>query len=842
MGIELQDDPDIFDFHIHLDERHTPDPIQWTDWVILSYALITILVMIFGNMILFIVKNRSPIVRSKNLTILFLMTFAAIVHITAVLMNEIFRPPERVIVENIELNKTDNGFEVIELSFDSDDSDSDGNSLEFFHSNISCVVMFFWMEMFFGLSFYLALLMLRLQILTHCIANDVEVAIAHLRKKTAIRLLYVALFLLPMYMLCLFISVRGLAKFALFPIEPAQKERELEILSDNQTYQYHGTLHKITCETALIYKIILISILLFYVCYIMRLARIVSKSDFVVDYSSSAVHIVIFAVPAIVVAGLLNFMHTLTYAIGRDLFVVIVISLHLFSYLRIALPGLGSYIYKHTCDDNQPEDDAFDDLMIIQNRAELTRKREMRSLHVTVESLSSNNLVAQLFYEYAIDTEKDTRYVFVKLSNSIDHATLYAKYDPDLIKNIVSCIRRLEVMEKLIKGMYKKTHESDIHGNPGIDNTSLLLQIQDVDFSLSEPSELESISLLGKDIYEEYFCKKQGQKKKININDKTVEGFALFGSSKSKGNWTSDSLFKVKHTLQIALVNRFSNDFSKDPGIICKLQEQTKRDKKKIINLVDLGLVSKETLMKIAADIQGGEACFANLFGDDFISEYNESNTNAKKNLSSVNITRGNAKDFTLESDDSDFEADKEDYMIPKRNSDELYESETEEYFDNLFDDEPRIDITTNSNIPHVFCCCVSFSVVSLGDSREAQEDSDKQFHNAINTYQEMEGFQHTEKFDTGFKKLFDEKIVRTKEGHFLYPSFFSAFTHFWYHLYLWIILPLHKWGSIQWVCKSLRRIELSRRLCIRCCPGFWGNIIDELTPRSSNVVKLLDE
>jgi len=93
MSYSLDDEPDILDIHIHLDERHAPDEIGASDWVILGIACSLVLMMLVGNFFLVILRNTSPIVRSKNIPLINLMTLASIIHIGAVLMNEIFLLP-----------------------------------------------------------------------------------------------------------------------------------------------------------------------------------------------------------------------------------------------------------------------------------------------------------------------------------------------------------------------------------------------------------------------------------------------------------------------------------------------------------------------------------------------------------------------------------------------------------------------------------------------------------------------------------------------------------------------------------------------------------------------------
>ena len=485
MSYEVDGDPDILDIHVHLDERHAPDSIGASDWVILGIACSVVLMMIFGNFFLLILRNTSPVARSKNIPLVNMMTLAAVIHIGSVLMNEIFLLPHRNIRTTILLNTTDSNDPLTGLFF-SQDSWQVGiprvgdNQIEiqtqggdgFMGSNLACVFFYFWLEYFWGLSFYLSILALRLLILLNSSYKNMRLALVHLRKKFAIRALYIALFLLPMYTLAMFITVRNVSHMTLYPSSQKDSEEwyqnsqrvEEEILhildpltehsspviyagidvekmkqrnhvlnprdylmidsrededipndlddTGGETY-FFGVLNHASCETDPIFKLILIAILTGYAIFLFVMARKLVKSDLDFGYMSSTIHIVYMSIPLMLVAAILHFTHALTYRWGRFLFVLSVLWLHAFGYIRIVAPGLGRPLYTLFCGSSGDANSDPEDPMMSQVKkvsasglvaeAMHTNKKNFLSNHgyqLNTGVLNSSSLLADRFYDY----------------------------------------------------------------------------------------------------------------------------------------------------------------------------------------------------------------------------------------------------------------------------------------------------------------------------------------------------------------------------------------------------------------------------------------------------------
>jgi hypothetical protein len=380
MGILEDDRPDIIDFHIHLDERHPPDPIGWSDWLVVGIAGFAVITILFGNLFLFILRNTSPAARAKNIPIVFAMSYASIVHIAAVLLNEIFLIPQRATVVTYILNSQDTSSKDNDMYADVVGTDStisliDSASSGFFSSNFACVFLYFWVEYFMGLSFFLSMIALRLIILLNVASRDMRLAMIHLRKKFAIRTLYISMFMLPMFTLALYISTRGIAHMTLYTDEtddavyfPHTKEtfdwiESRSMRREEGTDAEDGATKWVTvrtsCETPMAFKMALILILGFYGCILLGLSRKLVCTNLDFDYTSSTLDIVYLAVPVLCICGFVHFLHALTYHWGRFIFVAPIIILHLFSYLRIVLPDMGGPMRKLFCGSTESDDMAI---------------------------------------------------------------------------------------------------------------------------------------------------------------------------------------------------------------------------------------------------------------------------------------------------------------------------------------------------------------------------------------------------------------------------------------------------------------------------------------------------
>ena len=195
-NVNYDGEPDVLDIHIHLDERHLPDPVGPSDWVVLGIACFVMGSMLVGNIILMSIKNRSMAAKSKNIPIVLAMSMASIIHSTSVLLNEIFFLPMRVVTDEYILNQTARSVEgppppSSSMAESYPSHSGPGGILE---KDWTCVWMYFWLEYFFGLSFFLSLLALRLIILLNAASKNMRIAVIHLRKKFAIRTLYILMF------------------------------------------------------------------------------------------------------------------------------------------------------------------------------------------------------------------------------------------------------------------------------------------------------------------------------------------------------------------------------------------------------------------------------------------------------------------------------------------------------------------------------------------------------------------------------------------------------------------------------------------------------------------------
>jgi hypothetical protein len=686
MGILEDDKPDILDFHIHLDERHPPDPIGWSDWVLVGLAAVTVICMLFGNLFLFILRNTSPGARAKNIPIVFSMSYASIIHIAAVLLNEIFLIPQRATVVTYILNSPDTSKDDVYSTDASTISLIDSASAGFFSSNFACVFLYFWIEYFMGLSFFLSMIALRLIILLNVASRDMRLAMIHLRKKFAIRTLYISMFMLPMFTLALFISTRGIAHMTLYTDEPdsyfphtkeafdwieSKSTRREEDAEDNIKWVTVRT----SCETPMGFKMTLILILGFYVCILLILSRKLVRTNLDFDYTSSTLDIVYLAIPVLCICAIVHFLHALTYHWGRFIFVSLIIILHLFSYLRIVLPDMGGPMRKLFCGGTESDmakgmspyspshrhGGSYGEmrnlssitLFSTDSRSFIDGSQKSSMAHLTSDLLISSPILSDQFYRFCIlaGTNLSCCFragTFIHGSSSEDHlfrelGTTMSSNCKNIrnagiprttdVENIVQCITELSTLVTVIESLPSIDREerrdtlvsrdNRENGDGIVSSTPDLLLVDcDIIFTSFDTHRLKPISRLGTEIKTVFFTPSNELPPLINMQHNGVPDFKASWNMTSINLWNSGSVYKIREVLQAFLINEFGDAF-----VFSRSNLDTKKEVsdtvKTMRNLLAEGMVTKECLREILGSLET-DGNYQAVFGNTGASKYDD--------------------------------------------------------------------------------------------------------------------------------------------------------------------------------------------------------------------------
>lgn len=280
------------DFELHLDSQHIPDPARITDYIIIVLGALFVCIVISFNIILGYLSSRWLPVVTKNVPLVYLMSFASIVHIISVFLNESFF------------------FNVTQKI-----------------QGISCVFFYFWLEYFFGLGSFLCVLGLRLLTILFIVVPEMKPNGGE-NRKFALKLFFVTIFMLPIFNICLLVTVNKADVYTL----------PEDYVSEGIFYGY--------CETPNRYKIPLVLVLICYILLLVGMAFL-CKNAHDLQQTPIIIDIVKVSIPLLVLASFLHFTYTLTYWWGRFVFMLLVMTLHMFSYGRIVFNNLINYLYQN---------------------------------------------------------------------------------------------------------------------------------------------------------------------------------------------------------------------------------------------------------------------------------------------------------------------------------------------------------------------------------------------------------------------------------------------------------------------------------------------------------------
>lgn len=592
-----------------------------------------------------------------------------------------------------------------------------------------CVIVYFWWEYFFGLGFYIAFSILRMRIILIS-QSDVKEALTHLRRKNSVRPAFVFLILLPLYMLNLCITVNGLSQWTIYPIDfsalfPTQTQSDLvnvarvgtaaalnfffnlkqsilnpfsgadlnteenymiykvtedpnnhvvvrEVLDqkDQNMYvaymQYCFTYTSAVCETPFLVKFVLILILLGYLGYIFRLSLRLSSYSLNFGYAATALHSAYVSLVVLVVCGVLNFIHALTYWWGRCLFVILVIFMHVFDYYHLIGGSLLKCLIRGTCclSDNFEDDENFeqyktlgkiiqaaertsstsgiDDIYLsdhtairqlhkafnedtvylqynpsTQNQPKVNNINSasrqvylalMTSRHISDFSyLDDCGYIRKLFYEYCEDTGLNLVYregVLI-LDKTLKNPT---RETADVTK-IIGCIEMFNALNNFIEKTYNNhVNERALH----MTNTTPQLLLSGVDFTCFTTDEKYTVSSLASSILLAYSPNSKNVGSFVlQTNDKLYTAFKHFNSVLNFKVWDSDAPKNIAHQLKMVLFNEFFANFLQDKKFDL-IEERQKRAADlaltTIISMLDNEILSIEDYEKVLDAIESEEA------------------------------------------------------------------------------------------------------------------------------------------------------------------------------------------------------------------------------------------
>ncbi len=288
------------DIHIHLDKFHPPDPTGVTDYVALGLVCAYAAIAFAGNLALVRISADYKPIEAVNIGLVFAMSFFSLCHLICVYLDMYYWPAVSEAIQSA-----------------------------------SCVATTFWGEYFVGIGGFMSVLGVRAFSL-------MMVAYSSLRprgpkyRRTLLKCIVFALFLMPIYSVCLLITVDETSEF---------------------TPELHG------CDTPPAYKYGLVGVLASYIVVLALQGFSLARSDLSATWARPILGIIWFAIPLLLAASVMHFTYMLPHYWGRLAFMVAVFTLHAFAYLRITLPGFLDYrtFKRHATGKVELELDPFDE-------------------------------------------------------------------------------------------------------------------------------------------------------------------------------------------------------------------------------------------------------------------------------------------------------------------------------------------------------------------------------------------------------------------------------------------------------------------------------------------------
>jgi hypothetical protein len=274
---------DSINITIHLDPSYPPDPFGETDIIALSLVCIYgVFFFLILNAVVFVLSRTWKTIRTIDLPLTFLMSWGSLLHLMCIFVDMSFVP-----------------------EFTEDVHD------------FSCVLTVYWGQYVFGLIPVLACLFVRMYTLLMLSVESLRPAGAPYRTTVA-RLIAFAVFMMPIYGLCLRVTV-----------------------NDNIAFVEGAAM----CTTPVQYKISLVSIMVLYIVAITVISMILGYYDVYPKDSAAVMDIVRVSTIALLVGCVMQFMYMIPHYWGRLTFMCLAFVMHTYAYGRIVLPSLVAYYY-----------------------------------------------------------------------------------------------------------------------------------------------------------------------------------------------------------------------------------------------------------------------------------------------------------------------------------------------------------------------------------------------------------------------------------------------------------------------------------------------------------------
>ncbi len=338
------------DINIHLDSGHEPDPTQGTDFaVIVMIGTFVMFIASFNVLLLYMTRRWIPVL-GKNVPLIIIMSLASTVHIVSVFLNNSYFPELTLLVESV-----------------------------------SCVLFSFWMEYFLGLATFLCTLALRILTLLLIVVPEMRPASGGEHRKFALKLVFCTFFMLPIFDICLLVSVNH-----------ADHPVMMDAASEGFVFGL--------CETPIKYKIPLICTLLFYMLLLLVMCVILQRTGNDLEQTPIVIDIIKVSVPLLTAGVVLHFAFTLNYWWGRFAFMMIVLALHTFAYSRAVLPGMPAYF----CDPNSVERTTEE----MEHMMEIARDAHLETVNIDTGTLRRYDNIREDFFQHCIVYSADKVYYY----------------------------------------------------------------------------------------------------------------------------------------------------------------------------------------------------------------------------------------------------------------------------------------------------------------------------------------------------------------------------------------------------------------------------------------------
>jgi hypothetical protein len=268
------------DIHVHLDKFHPPDATGTTDYVAFGLVCAYAFIALAGNLMLARIASEYKPIEAVNIWLVYAMSFFSLCHMMCVYVDMYYWPEVSEAVQRF-----------------------------------SCVATAFWGEYFVGIGGFLSVLGVRAFSL-QMVSYDILRPRGPQYRRTLLKCIVFALFLMPIYGICLLITVDERSEFA-------------EALRG--------------CDTPAGYKFGLVGVLASYIVVLTLQGVSLAASDLNTSWARPILGIIWVAIPLLLAASVVHFMYMLPHYWGRLAFMCIAFALHTFAYLRITLPGFLDY-------------------------------------------------------------------------------------------------------------------------------------------------------------------------------------------------------------------------------------------------------------------------------------------------------------------------------------------------------------------------------------------------------------------------------------------------------------------------------------------------------------------